>query len=302
MNELILHHYPQSHFAEKIKRILAFKGVAWRGVEQPLMMPKPDLVPLTGGFRRIPVLQIGADIYIDTVLIARVIEALHPTPACIPAAQAGLIGVLEAWAGRQFMFQVLLPTFAALMPHLPPEFLDDRAAMSPGLARDAISKGAPHALAQADLILDQLEHQFGARPFVLEGGFSLADAAVFFPLWLFKNSPDLFAHITARPALAAWFERIENFGSGEVTPMAASDALAVARASSPAPALPGLQALGDLELGTKIKVVADDYGIEECHGTLTHVSAERVSLARHDADVGAIMVHFPRAGYRISGV
>ena len=100
MSELILHHYPQSHFAEKIKRVLAYKGVPWRAVEQPFMMPKPDLVPLTGGFRRIPVLQIGADVYIDTVLIARVLEALHPTPVCIPAAQAGLIGVIEAWAGR----------------------------------------------------------------------------------------------------------------------------------------------------------------------------------------------------------
>jgi glutathione S-transferase len=55
MSELILHHYPQSHFAEKIKRLLAYKGMPWRAVEQPLMMPKPDLVPLTGGVRRRPV-------------------------------------------------------------------------------------------------------------------------------------------------------------------------------------------------------------------------------------------------------
>jgi glutathione S-transferase len=55
MSEIILHHYPESHFAEKIRRILAYKGRPWRGVEQPFMMPKPDLIPLTGGNRRIPV-------------------------------------------------------------------------------------------------------------------------------------------------------------------------------------------------------------------------------------------------------
>jgi len=51
-----------SLFAERIRRILAFKKMAWRSVEQPMMAPKPDLTPLTGGNRRIPVLQIGADV------------------------------------------------------------------------------------------------------------------------------------------------------------------------------------------------------------------------------------------------
>lgn len=302
MSELILHQYPQSHFAEKIKRVLAYKGVPWRAVEQPFMMPKPDLVPLTGGFRRIPVLQIGADVYIDTVLIARVLEALHPTPACIPDSQAGLISVIETWAGRQLMFQVLLPTFAALMPHLPPEFLLDRAAMSPSLSREAIVDGAPHALAQADLVLDQLELQLRAQPFLLGPDFTLADASVFFPLWLFKNSPDLFEHIAARPAVATWFARIEAFGSGAATPMSTSEALSIARAASPAPAASGLQQLGDLELGAEVAVVADDYGVEACRGKVTYLSAERVSLSRHDPDLGEIAVHFPRAGYRMTKV
>lgn len=302
MSELILHHYQQSHFAEKIKRLLAFKSVPWRAVEQPFMMPKPDLVPLTGGFRRIPVLQIGADVYIDTVLIARVLETLHPTPACIPASLAGLIGVIEAWAGRQFMFQVLLPTFATLAPHLPPEFLLDRAAMSPSLGREAIVDGAPHALAQTDLVLDQLELQLRAQSFLLGPEFTLADASVFFPLWLFKSSPDLFEHIAARPAVAAWFARIEGFDSGTATPMPTSEALDIARAASPAPAASGLHQLGDLELGAEIAVVADDYGVEACRGKVTYLSAERVSLLRRDPSLGDIAVHFPRAGYRITKV
>ena len=29
-------------------------------------MPRPDLMPMTGGYRRTPVMQIGADIYCDT--------------------------------------------------------------------------------------------------------------------------------------------------------------------------------------------------------------------------------------------
>src|SRR5689334_19212590 len=36
--------------------------------------PRPELMPMTGGYRRTPVLQIGADIYCDTQLILRVLK------------------------------------------------------------------------------------------------------------------------------------------------------------------------------------------------------------------------------------
>jgi glutathione S-transferase len=52
-----------SPFSEKIRLILGYKKLAWKSVIIPRMMPKPDVVALTGGYRRTPVLQIGADIY-----------------------------------------------------------------------------------------------------------------------------------------------------------------------------------------------------------------------------------------------
>ena len=300
MAELILHHYPQSHFAEKIRRILAYKKVPWRGVEQPFMLPKPDLLPLTGGNRRIPVLQIGADIYCDSSLIARHIEALHPAPSCIPLAQTGFIGLIEAWATQILMFQVLLPTFVELMPHLPPEFLVDRAAMSPRLSKQAIISGAPHALEQANISLDHLEAQLRERPYLLGNTFSLADACCFFPLWLFKNSPALFAYIEAHPSVAAWFARIEGFGPGEVEPMAASAALAIARDAEPAP-VKDADALrvNNIGVGDEVAITADDYGVEESCGTLTRLTAELISIRRKDPALGNLAVHFPRAGYRL---
>ena len=75
---LILHHYDFSNFAEKARLMLGFKGLAWRSVEQPPILPKPNLAPLTGGYRRIPVLQAGADLWCDTRLIARELERRVP--------------------------------------------------------------------------------------------------------------------------------------------------------------------------------------------------------------------------------
>src|SRR4029453_12489057 len=95
---LILHQYATSPFSEKIRKILAHKRVPWFAVEQPSIMPKPDLLPLTGGYRRIPVLQIGADVYCDSQLIARVLETRHPAPTIFPSGSEGLCFAIHFWA------------------------------------------------------------------------------------------------------------------------------------------------------------------------------------------------------------
>ncbi|OYW24006.1 MAG: glutathione S-transferase, partial [Sphingomonas sp. 12-62-6] len=68
MTDIILHHYPRSPYAELVRRALGIKGARWHSVIIPNMAPKPELTPLTGGYRKTPVLQIGADIYCDTAI------------------------------------------------------------------------------------------------------------------------------------------------------------------------------------------------------------------------------------------
>src|ERR1700740_2975446 len=84
MSGIILHHYGLSPYSEKIRAILGYKKLAWRSVETPVVLPKPDLVALTGGYRKAPVLQVGRDVYCDTRLIARLLDRLHPAPALVP--------------------------------------------------------------------------------------------------------------------------------------------------------------------------------------------------------------------------
>jgi glutathione S-transferase len=87
---LILHHFDSSPFSEKIRVLFGFKGLAWGSVHIPNMLPKPDFVPLTGGYRRTPALQIGADIYCDTQVMQAEIERRAPSPAMIPDDLTGL--------------------------------------------------------------------------------------------------------------------------------------------------------------------------------------------------------------------
>ena len=97
MTDIILHHYETSPYSEKVRLGLGLKGLAWESVEIPVIMPKPDLTALTGGYRKTPVLQIGADIYCDSQLIMRELERLHPSPSFYPAGH-GAADALAWWA------------------------------------------------------------------------------------------------------------------------------------------------------------------------------------------------------------
>mgnify|MGYP000076282818 CR=1 FL=1 len=148
MTQLVLHHYPVSPFAEKIRLILGYKQLPWTSVIIPNIMPKPDVVALTGGHRRTPFLQIGSDIYCDTALVADVLEQLAPTPSLYPSAQKGVVRIVAQWADSQLFPVAMAYNFqpagvAQVFAGAPAEgvqaFVADRTAMRSGAARMASS-------------------------------------------------------------------------------------------------------------------------------------------------------------------
>src|SRR5690348_1964676 len=130
--ELFLHHYPRSPFAEKIRTAFGIKGLHWRSVVQPRMAPKPDLTALTGGYRRIPVMQIGADVFCDTRCILRELEHRFPTPSLYPAGTTGTANMIAAWADRELFAASLGLVFGLHGDRFPPELHADRAHFTAG--------------------------------------------------------------------------------------------------------------------------------------------------------------------------
>src|SRR3990170_3871348 len=112
MTDVILHHYPTSPYSEKIRLALGAKQLAWRSVTIPQIMPKPDLVALTGGYRRTPVLQIGADIYCDTALICDVLEHCQPAPALHPPGSDGGDRIVAQWADSALFAAAMAYSFS----------------------------------------------------------------------------------------------------------------------------------------------------------------------------------------------
>ena len=82
-SDIILHHFDPSPFSEKIRVIFGFKRIAWKSCQISRIMPRPDLMPLTGGYRRTPVMQIGADIFCDTQIIIQIGRASCRERVCL---------------------------------------------------------------------------------------------------------------------------------------------------------------------------------------------------------------------------
>ncbi len=311
MHELILHHYPTSPFAEKARLMLGFKQLSWRSVLIPPVMPKPDLTALTGGYRKTPVLQVGADIYCDTALIARRLEAEKATPALFPEGQEFNVASFAQWADA-LVFQhavslVFQPeSIAARFGSLPPEFLKtfiaDRSALfSGGQASRLPLEQARH---QWPSLMGRLQQQLERE----EGDFlfgepSLADFAMAHPLWFLRGTPVTAPLVDDYPAVAAWLARVLGFGHGSFSQMSGEEAIALAREASPAP-LPE-EALVDpngFQVGQRVAIAAIDYGVDPVEGELLFSGREELVLRREDPRAGILHVHFPRIGFAIKAL
>jgi glutathione S-transferase len=303
MNELILHHYDGSPFSEKVRLMLGFKGLDWRSVKVPVIMPKPDVVALTGGYRKTPFMQSGADIYCDTALIARLLEARAPSPTLFPAS-APLAPQLAQWADAT-LFWTVIPYamqpagMAAIFAGVPPEvlkaFAADRAPFTAGMKRQTPADAA----ANFDSYLTQLDAQFAdGRAFIFGDEASVADFAIAHCLWYVRRAAPLAGIITQRQALTAWHDRVQAIGHGRSTPMTSAEAIAVAASASghaPASVQPGL----GFEAGATVTVTPTDYGMDSVAGTLVGLSTDEVVIRRTDERAGTVHVHFPRAGFQI---
>ncbi|WP_191485547.1 glutathione S-transferase family protein [Pseudomonas sp. FEN] len=308
MPELILHHYPTSPFSEKARLLLGFKGLSWRSVHIPPMMPKPDLTTLTGGYRKTPVLQVGADIYCDTALIARRLEQEKAVPSLFPEGREMVAATFAAWADSVVFSHavslVLQPEsaavrFARFSPEQLKSFMIDRAGLfSGGSASRVPLEQARH---QWPVFMARLEQQLQRE----EGDFlfgepSIADFAMAHPLWFLKAAPVTAPLVDGYPAVATWFARVMAFGHGAPSEMSAEQALQVARESTPA-ALP-VEPFNDpngFAVGQPVIVAATDYGVDPVAGELVFAGCEELIVRREDERAGVVHVHFPRLGFRI---
>ena len=299
--DLILHNYDFSNYAEKARLALGYKGLTWRSVVIPPVAPKPELTPLTGGYRRTPVLQIGADIFCDTKLILRRLERLRPEPTLYPERYAALGEMIASWAEREMFRPMSLYVSGSNLDLLPADLQADRSRMR-GLpvpddetVRRAARRNAPAVrvqIARVDALLCD------GRDWIAGPAVTVGDFAVYHALWFVTARSRRLAHeLSPYPRIGEWMARMQAFGHGTSAPMPAAEALEIAQAASPARPRASEPFAEDPALGSKVRIRADDYGRDVIEGELVLIDREEIALRRVDETVGEVVVHFPRLGY-----
>ncbi|MEH6827268.1 glutathione S-transferase family protein [Parasphingorhabdus sp.] len=298
--DILFHQYDSSPFSEKVRVCLGIKKLAWAAVDQPVIMPKPELVALTGGYRRIPVMQIGADIYCDSQLIVRELERRFPEPTLFPQGDHGLAYANAMWSDRTIFQAAVAIIFGGLGDKVPAAFVNDRVALS-GRSFDPVAMQAavPHMEAQmrahVALLSDQLAD---GRRFLTGDRAGLVDANSYYNLWFIRSAfPPAASLFENMPHVPEWLERVKAIGHGERSAMSREDALDIARTTEP---MASKVAPRDAELeGKRVTVAADDYGRDAVNGLFVGSSEHHVSISREDSQAGQVVVHFPRIGFSV---
>ncbi len=299
MHEIILHHYDVSPYSEKVRLALGLKGLPWRSVQIPIVMPKPDLTELTGGYRRTPVMQLGADIYCDTKACVRVLERLQPEPSLFPNGDEATVWGLSHWAETSFMMGVAV--FLGVGGLFDEAFIEDRKKMVPQVDFSKAGMIVPAKLLQLRANLDRLESQLAdGRRFLLGEAPSLADLSAYHAHRFLTAHSATRALLEPLEHLPAWMQRVAGIGHGKRTELDAKDAIAVAQDASPA-AIEGEPAPlpEGLAAGDAVIVLPEEPGSGAVAGELLATDVHEIAVRRQSERAGELVVHFPRQDYMV---
>ena len=315
MAEIILHQYPQSPVAEKVRVGLGIKNLPWRSVEIPRLPPKPDLIPLTGGYRRTPVMQIGADIYCDSQCILRELERRHPEPGYYPPNgdhySGGLSWALSRWTDDRLFRQTIELVLAGAGDALPADFAEDRGRLYFGSewekelqkARDELGHTRAQLRGQFTWLNDWLASQSARQlDYLLANRPGIVDACAYYLVWFVRGrwsgGPEFLAEF---PHLETWEKKVKDIGHGNYSELSASEALTIALNSTTiTPETSDDRDVQGLVPGAVVDIGPDiDGGEVAVTGVVHAVKSDTISVLRESPETGEVCVHFPRVGYRI---
>ncbi len=308
MSDIIFHHYPSSPFSEKIRLIFGFKKLAWQSVIIPVIMPKPNLMALTGGYRRTPVLQIGADVYCDTALIADVLERIAPTPSLYPSQVEGMARTLAQWADSTLFWTMIAYVFQpagmqSMFSRFTPEQMKAFAADRAILRGNATRMSVGEASGSLKVYLQRLDNMLAdGKRYLLGDQPSIADFSVYHCLWYLQGAQAVAGILDEVPTLRTWIARMAEFGHHQPEKMSEQQALDVARAAAPAAMDEPFIGMHGVARGDRVAIMPSDYGLDPVEGTLVLSTDHEFAVRREDPQAGDVVVHFPRIGFQLKKI
>ena len=236
MAEIILHHYPLSPYSEKIRLALGLKGVPWKSVEIPVWTPRPKLTPMTGGYRRTPIFQIGAEFYCDTLHILRVVEGLGSSGSLYPKGEEALVKALSWWIEKGSFMNAVCLTIGN-MPGLPKELIEERRPLFRiNLDPEELRSKRALYLQRVNAHIAWLAQALSdGRKFILGADPSAADLSAYHPVWFARQNggQEVNELIAFACVIDPWYKRVAAIGHGTSSEMSPDQAIEIAKANEP---------------------------------------------------------------------
>ncbi len=304
MSDLYLHHYPPSLFSEKIRVLLGYLDESWNSVIIPPIMPRPWLMPLSGGYRKTPVFQVGANVYCDSDVIVRMLAERSGKTSLY--AHGFVADRAAEWADSQLFRTAVALNFApaalaeqmkAMKQEEMQAFAEDRAKLSEGASITSFSPEV--ATRSVQHYLSSLDRDLGSRAFVFGDEPSVTDFSVYHCCWFLDQNAIVATVLQPFANDRRWMNEMAAFGHGNVIDSSGEAALDAAKNSSPvipllANALPAGFAIGDA-----VTVAPVDYGKIPVSGELAAIDHNQIVITRSTPETGEVAVHFPSAGFEL---
>jgi hypothetical protein len=283
--------------------MFGYCDMQWQSVISPAMPPRSIVDPLAGGYRRIPVMQIGADIFCDSKLIASEIATACNRPELAMetcgdhvAEYSNYIDTAVFMAGVQTStpLKMLATVFKLFAPLQAIRFIKDRAAI--GKASSAKPLGRERALKLISSHYADMESKLSVNEFLFGNSPTIADFSAYHNLW-FKNLTNGGKPLEDHPNVSDWFKRMSTFGHGDRKPSTKREAFESAKNHAPRN-IPEQMKEAD-NVGLRVEIKPSDYAKDSVVGTLVGGDQSRWILARETTEFGTLHVHFPKQGFNI---
>ncbi len=304
----IFHHYPQSPIAEKIRITFGIMGMEWQSVQIPRIPPKPLLMPLTGGYRRTPVLQLGADIFCDSQTIAWQLGLQNSNAPAYQLSNKSLELILGSF-GEAILFSLSVRVvLTTSMGKAPEEFIKDRGSLyfEPGWTVEEMKNSLPSILLQLQAAFDLINHHLLENgPFINGDIPSYSDAVVQHCVWFlcgrWEGGIDF---IKPFDAVCKQREAIASLGHGISHDISAEQALETATKNIPnAPMGINCKFTGGLRRGQQVKIRPNGRTSDpDVIGALRYLDETVIIIDYEHEETGQVAIHFPVLGYQISAL
>lgn len=290
-----------SPYSEKLRLALGIYHRKWLSFAVPAQPPRPFLRGLIGGYRRIPVLQLGAHFFCDSRLAIIALEgesaalgavAPEDQSLCRTAEEEIFFAVMAAAPTRRVVRYLLKNVGLMGLPR----FLKDRASMMTNAtvtlpsrtdARDQIARfGA------------ELGARLKTQAFLSGSKVGLIDLCCYHPLWMGANL-DRALVATLPECVSRWMTSVKQFGHGTSSEASESTVMsAIARDSNEDNGL-RIDAM-PFEPYQSVGVGPSDYGRDISTGQLVKIDSLEIVIRRSLDTGGYVYLHFPCQGFEVS--